>query len=55
MTKEEAWKIIGNQPEYAIRNMIKALNMLPWLNSDEDKLRLVAAKICLKNKNPRYE
>tara|TARA_B100000242_G_C42749314_1_gene349374 strand:- start:423 stop:590 length:168 start_codon:yes stop_codon:yes gene_type:complete len=55
MTKEQAWKIIGNQPKYAIKNMIKALNMLPLLNTDEDKLRLEAAKICLKTKNPRYE
>ena len=55
MTKEEAWKIIGNQPKWAIKNMIRALNMLPLLNTEEDKLRLAAAKICLKTKNLRYE
>ena len=55
MTKEQAWKIIGNQPKWAIKNMIKALNMSPWLNTDKDKLRLAAAKIGLKTKNPRYE
>ena len=55
MTKEQAWKIIGNQPKYAIKNMVKALSMLTWLNTDQDKLRLEAAKICLKTKTPRYE
>ena len=55
MTKDQAWKIIGNQPKYAIKNMIKALTMHSWLNTDKDKLRLKAAKICLKTKNPKYE
>tara|TARA_B100000900_G_scaffold386164_1_gene376406 strand:- start:634 stop:801 length:168 start_codon:yes stop_codon:yes gene_type:complete len=55
MTKEEARKIIGNQPEYAIKNMVRALNMLTWLNTEEDKLRLEAGKICLKTNNPSYK
>ena len=55
MTKEQAWKIMGNQPKWAIKNMVKALSMLTWLNTDDDKLRLKAAKICLKTNNPRYE
>ena len=55
MTKEEAWKIIGNQPRWAIKNMIKALSLHPWKNTNEDKLRIEAGKICLKTKNPRYE
>ena len=48
MTLEQACKIIGNQPTYAVRNMIKALNMCPWLNTPEDLERLAAAKVWLK-------
>tara|TARA_R100000697_G_scaffold107767_1_gene122694 strand:- start:353 stop:520 length:168 start_codon:yes stop_codon:yes gene_type:complete len=55
MTKDQAWKIIGNQPKYAIKNMIKALSLHSWLNTEDQKIRLEAAKICLKTKNPRYE
>jgi hypothetical protein len=29
MTIEEAKKIVGNQPTWALKNMVKALNMLP--------------------------
>jgi hypothetical protein len=50
MTLEEAKKIVGNQPTWALKNMVKALNMLPWLNTAEDKERLVAAKIVLKDR-----
>lgn len=55
MTTEEAWAIIGNQPRWAIKNMVQALTLDSWLNSEEDKQRLTAAKICLRTKNPRYE
>ena len=55
MTTIEAWKIIGNQQSWAIRNMIKALSMHQWLNTPEDKRRLEAAKIALKTKNPKYQ
>ena len=48
MTFEEAKKIVGNQPKWAIKNMVKALNMCPWLNTEEEKQRLQAAKIVLK-------
>jgi len=47
MTREEAWKIIGNQPAWAIKNMIVALELLPLLNTNEDNLRLKAAKIAV--------
>ena len=50
MTIEEAKKIVGNQPTWALKNMVKALNMLPLLNTAEDKERLVAAKIVLKER-----
>jgi hypothetical protein len=55
ITNSEAWGIIGNQPKWAIRNMVKALTMLPALNTREDKIRLQAARIALKCNNPRYE
>lgn len=44
MTTEEALKIVGNQPVWAIRNMRIALAMHPWLNSEEDNRRLEACK-----------
>ena len=50
MTYKEAKKIVGNQPKYALKNMIKALQMCAWLNTTEDDLRLIAAKIVIKNK-----
>ena len=47
MTYSEATKIIGNQPRWALKNMIKALSLHPWLNTDEDDERLAAAKIVI--------
>ena len=49
MTLEEAKKVTGNQPLFALKNMIKALQMCEWMNTEEDKQRLEAAKIVLKN------
>jgi len=46
----EAKKIVGNQPTWALKNMVKALNMLPLLNTAEDEQRLIAAKIVLKDR-----
>lgn len=54
LTTREAWAIVGNQSKHCIRNMVKALNLSPWLNTKEDELRLAAAKICLRTNNPRY-
>jgi len=54
MTVKQAWAIIGNQPTWAIRNMIKALELLPALNTAQDNERLAAAKIAIKNPNPRF-
>jgi hypothetical protein len=50
MTIEEAKKIVGNQPTWALKNMVKALKMLPALNTAEDELNLQAAKIVLKDR-----
>jgi hypothetical protein len=46
----EAKQRIGNQPTWALRNMVKALKMLPALNTAEDNERLEAAKFILKNR-----
>jgi hypothetical protein len=46
----EAKKIVGNQPTWALKNMVKALQMLPALNTAEDELNLQAAKIVLKDR-----
>jgi hypothetical protein len=50
MSIEEAKKIVGNQPTWALKNMVKALQMLPWRNTAEDEQRLIAAKIVLKDR-----
>lgn len=54
MSVQEAWRIVGNQPVWAIRNMVKALGMMSLMNTKEENLRLQAGKICLKTNNPRY-
>ena len=54
MTTAQAWAIVGNQPKWAIKNMIRALNMLPALNTKEDWERLEAAQIAVKTNNPQY-
>ena len=52
MTLEEATKIVGkNQPKWAVRNMVKALSMCPWMNTPEEERRLQAGKIILNKKN----
>ena len=48
MSITEAKKIVGNQPEWALKNMVKALTMCSWLNDENDKRRLAAAKLILK-------
>ena len=50
MTLEEANKIVGNQPRWALKAMVSALSLHPWLNSEEDKKRLAAAKFILRKK-----
>ena len=51
MTYEEAKKIVGDQPAWALKNMVKALRFLPsHLHTPEENLRLQAAKIVLRGK-----
>ncbi len=47
MTQAEAKKIIGNQPRWAVKNMVKALSMHRGLNTPEESERLAAGKIIL--------
>jgi hypothetical protein len=49
----EAKAIVGNQPTWALQNMIKALQLLPWRNTAEDIERLEAAKIVIKERRKK--
>lgn len=46
---KKAHAIVGNQPRYAVRNMVKALSLHTWLNTVEENERLEAAKIVLRH------
>ena len=50
MTLEEAKEIVGNQPTWALRNMVKALKMLPLMNTAQDEKRLAAAVMIIKSR-----
>jgi hypothetical protein len=43
MTLNDAIKIVGNQPRWALDNMIRALGFHSWLNTAEDDERRKAA------------
>jgi len=45
---EQALELVTG-PRYAIRNMVRALNMARWCNTLEDELRLQAAIYVLRN------
>ena len=44
MTRKEARTIIGNQPKWARRATAIALQLHPWLNTDEDRRTLAALR-----------
>lgn len=50
MTLEEAKEIVGNQPTWALKNMVKALKMLPLMNTAQDEQRLAAAVMVIKSR-----
>ena len=50
MTIEEAKEIVGNQPTWALKNMVKALKMLPLMNTAQDEKRLAAAVMVIKRR-----
>jgi len=43
-------RIAGNSDKFALKNMVKALQCLPGLNTPADELRLAAAKRLLRNR-----
>ena len=43
-----AYKITGNQDSRSLKNMVRALELMPALNTAEDNKRLAATKIILK-------
>lgn len=43
-------RIAGDQDKIALKNMIRALTILPMLNTAEDNIRLAAAKRLLRNR-----
>ena len=47
MTIDEASRLIGGQSRGNIERTQKALSIQPWLNTDEEKLRLYAATMVL--------
>ncbi len=50
MTIKEDKALVGNQPTWALKNMVVALNMLPYLNTPADLERLEAAKTIIKER-----
>jgi hypothetical protein len=50
MTLDQAKAIVGNQPDWALKNMVKALKMMPLLNTAQDEQRLAAALVVLKSR-----
>ena len=55
MNLSEAKKITGNQPTWALKNMVKALSMHSWINTPEENERLAAAQLILSKKNKEIE
>ena len=43
------WAIVGNQDRTSLRNMVRALSLLPILNTPEENERLAAAKRVLRS------
>ena len=43
-----AYKLTGNQSNQHLRNMVKALQLFPALNTPDDDARLEAAKFILR-------
>ena len=42
--------LVGNNSGVMLRNMVKALSILPWFNTDEENAKLAAAKRLIANK-----
>ena len=53
MTLQEAQRLVGNQPTYALCNMIRALGTLTWINTPDDERRRKAAKLILAHRSKK--
>ena len=51
MELQEARNILGDRATWELRNMKKALEMIPFFNTQEEDERLEAVKIELKERN----
>jgi len=49
MDMSTAYSLVNDQPVYAIRNMVKALHMCEWLNTESDLQRRIAGQFILRN------
>jgi hypothetical protein len=49
MNMKTAYSLVGDQPVYAIRNMVKALHLCEWLNTESDLQRRIAGQYILRN------
>ena len=55
MTLEQAQRIVGNSPRWAIKNMVFALQLHPWLNTKAENERLQAGKLILKTRRTNHD
>ena len=55
MTHKEAQAVLGNQPKWALRNMARALSLMPWMNTDEDWKRAQALRVLGYRNAPKME
>jgi hypothetical protein len=51
--QQRQFDYLKRQPTFALKNMIKALSMMGFLNSEEENQRLEAAKIELKSRRKK--
>lgn len=50
VTREESKAMWSKRPSWELRNMVKALYMLPWLNTEEEVERRTIAEEILKDR-----
>lgn len=50
MTIDRARALLGDRSAWELRNMRKALSMMPFMNTDEENERLEAVKTLLRAK-----
>ena len=48
-----AYALVGNQDSTSLRNMVTALSMFPFLNSEEANRKIAAAKLILRIRRQR--